>query len=175
MLPERKHPRLKKYDYRSPGYYFVTINTKDNLPVLAKQGYSPEYESYEEFLSVIGKKAKQQIFELESRYPNIKIEKYVIMPTHIHLIIAIGVMDVADNSAGASPRPTPVMPSLFDVVGTYKSLITRICNKIQNMPGRKIFQTSYYEEIIRTDAAYKAICKYIDNNPYNWSESHYYK
>ena len=168
-LHQRKHPRLKNFDYSSYGYYYVTINTYKNLPVLALQGYTSEYNDYDEMLSFIGKTAKLQLSELEIRFPNIKIENYVIMPTHIHLIVAIG------KVAGASPRPTPISSSLFDIICAYKSLTTRICNAEQSTPGRKIFQTSYYEEIIRTESAYEAIWKYIDNNPYNWNESHYYK
>lgn len=35
-FPKRKSPRLKEYDYSTPGYYFVTVCTKDKKCVLLK-------------------------------------------------------------------------------------------------------------------------------------------
>ena len=70
-LHQRKHPRLKKFDYSSYGYYYVTINTHKNLPVLALQGYNSEYNDYDEMLSFIGKTAKLQLSELEIKTQSI--------------------------------------------------------------------------------------------------------
>ena len=36
VLPKRKHPRLKSFDYSSSGYYFVTVCVKDRKPLLSK-------------------------------------------------------------------------------------------------------------------------------------------
>ena len=72
-------------------------------------------------------------------------------------------------AAGASPRPT-----VMDIVCAYKSQTTRICNKEDNIPGRKIFQTSFYDEIIRNRAAYDEISKYIFENPMKWKEDELY-
>jgi len=51
--------------------------------------------------SPLGKMAEQQLFELEKRYHYVKIDKYVIMPTRIHIIIIL-----QGETAGASPCPT---------------------------------------------------------------------
>ncbi len=51
-------------------------------------------------LTEAGKIAQEQMFLLEKRYPYVKIDKYVIMPTHIHAIIVLG------ETAGVNPRPT---------------------------------------------------------------------
>ena len=34
-FPQRKHVRLKNYDYSQDGAYFVTICTKDRKPLLS--------------------------------------------------------------------------------------------------------------------------------------------
>ena len=80
------------------------------------------------------------------------------MPNHIHAIIRL-----TEETAGASPRPT-----LMDVVSAYKSLTTRECNRMQNTPGRKIFQTSFYETVIRNEKGYQECWAYIDGNPAKW-------
>ena len=56
-------------------------------------------------LTVAGKIAENQLLQLTDRYPGVKVDKYVFMPTHLHMIIII-----ENNSAGASPRPTFTTP-----------------------------------------------------------------
>ena len=87
-----------------------------------------------------------------------KIDKHVIMPTHIHVIIVLG-----ENTAGDSQRST-----LSDIICAYKSLTTRACNQVFNTPGKKLFQTSFYESVLRNEQAYLECWRYIDGNPGKW-------
>lgn len=161
-LPKRKHPRLKDYDYSRNGYYFVTISTEKNKPILSKVGRGLAPAENKIFLTQIGKIAEWQLFELEKRFSYVRIDKHVIMPTHIHAIIILE--DTERNyTAGATPRPT-----LTDIICAYKSLTTRICNQRQNKAGRKLFQTSFYEEVIRNEQGYYEAWQYIDENPMKW-------
>ncbi len=61
----------------------------------------------------------------------------------------------------SSPRPM-----LFDVVCAYKSLTTRECKKLY--PVDKLFQTSFYEHIIRDQEDYNEKVRYIEANPLRW-------
>ena len=155
-LPKRKHPRLKEYDYSQNGYYYVTIHTADEKTVLSSvgRGLDPAV-----LLTTEGEIAEEQLLALEGRYPCVKIDKYVIMPTHLHAIIRL-----TDVAAGSRPRPT-----LMDVVKTYKSLTTRLCNQRLETPGQKRFQTSFYESVLRNEQAYRECWRYIDENPLKWS------
>ncbi len=171
--PNRKHTRLKNYDYSSGGYYFVTICSENMNCVFSsinrKTGYElapngREYTDTVVSLSNVGLIAEQQLFALESRFGFVKIDKYVIMPNHIHAIIIL-----ENQTAGASPRPT-----LTDIICAYKSLTTRICNESEKHVGRKLFQTSFYEEIIRNEEAYLEIWEYIAENPRKWQNDEYY-
>lgn len=160
-LPKRKPTRLKGYDYSIPGAYFVTICTQNRECILGDivgQGLAPA----EMNLSQYGKIAKDQLLDLENRYKSIKIDKYAIMPNHIHVIIII------DNTAGASPCPT-----ISDIICSFKSLTTRICNKIDNKQ-QKIFQTSFHDHIIRCEKDYQKIWEYIDTNPLKWKLDCFY-
>ena len=161
-LPKRKHPRLKCYDYSQPGFYFVTICVQDRLKILSRvgQGLAPAETVVD--LSPLGRLLEQQLFELEKRYDYVRIDKYIIMPDHIHVIIELTGDLIA---AAASDRPT-----LYDIVGAYKSITTRLCNKIYGTPGRKLFQTSFYEAVIRTEQGYFEAYQYIEGNPGRWME-----
>ena len=169
MEHHRKHPRLNSYDYSKQGYYFVTICTQNSEEILSKispvcdkvgRGLAPAL--FRTDLTIFGEIAEEQLFALQERYPYVKIDKYVIMPNHIHVIIILG-----QKRAGASPRPT-----LCDIICSYKSITTLKCNKRDNIKGRKIFQTSFYEHIIRNEKAYTAICRYIYENPIGWYHGH---
>ena len=146
-LPQRKYPRLEKYDYSSSGAYFITICTQNRKCILSR---------------IVGR-GLAPAASLEERYSHLKIDWYVIMPNHIHAII------VLDNkTAGASPRPT-----LTDIVCAYKSLTTAEAKR--NGFVGKLFQDSFYEHIIRGVDDYRETVDYILNNPINWYYDELYK
>ncbi|MBQ2000848.1 MAG: hypothetical protein II241_03615 [Clostridia bacterium] len=196
-LPKRKHPRLENYDYSSAGAYFVTICTQNRRCVLSRivgRGLAPAITSGIEY-TLFGKIAEEQLLLLEKRYPCLTVEQYSIMPNHIHAILIL-----ANEAAGASPRPTRMneaagasprptimdivcahkslttreneaagaspRPTIMDIVCAYKSLTTRECKK--NGFDGKLFQTSFYEHIIRGQEDYDEIAKYIYENPMQW-------
>ena len=196
-FPKRKHPRLKNYDYSQNGYYFVTICASNRRCVFGThqnvgRGLAPTENAHQPVgrglapaenthhpvgrepapaaqnnrivLTPRGEIAKQQLAALEKRYDFVRVDQYVIMPNHIHMIL------VLEGKAGASPRPT-----LSDILCAYKSLTTRTCNVAFNTPGEKLFQTSFYEKVIRSDEGYFAACQYISENPRKWKNDEYYK
>ncbi len=79
------------------------------------------------------------------------IDKYVIMPNHVHMIVFNG-----DNDA-----------SLAKKIQYFKSNLTRRL-------GRSIWQRGYYEYVIRSERDYLVRWKYIDDNPAKWATDDYY-
>ena len=155
-LPKRKSTRLKNYDYSQNGYYFITICTHKKQKLLCNivgEGLAPP----EIVLSKYEKIINTQLLDLEKRYSCIKVDKFVIMPNHIHIILVI------QNSGGASPSPT-----ISDIICTLKSLTTR-------MSGLNPFwQRSFHDHIICSEQDYLKIWNYIDTNPQKWSEDCFY-
>ena len=153
-LPQRKHPRLANYDYSTAGAYYITICTHNRQCLLSHIvgcGLAPIEVRYSEYGQIV----EEQLFLLEKRYPSLKIDQYVIMPNHIHAILLL------DGAVGDNQRPT-----ITDVVCAYKSLTTRECKKVR--PIEKLFQTSFYEHVIRGREDYNEIAEYIVNNPKQW-------
>lgn len=153
-LPQRKHPRLAHFDYSTAGAYFITICTQNRkclLSYIVGQGLG----SAEIRCTEYGDIAEEQLFLLEMRYPSLKIDRYVIMPNHIHAILLL------EETAGIAPRPT-----ITDIVCAYKSLTTRACKKAK--PVDKLFQNSFFEHVIRGREDYDEIAEYIVNNPKQW-------
>ncbi len=157
-LPKRKHPRLDNYNYSSAGAYFVTICTQNRRCVLSRivgRGLAPAEIDGVEY-TTFGKIAEKQLLLLEDRYPYLLVDRYVIMPNHIHIILIL-----ESDAAGASPRPT-----IMDTICAYKSLTTREC-KEKGLAG-KLFQTSFYEHVIRDRQDYEEHLRYIHENPMRW-------
>jgi len=160
-LPQRKHPRLKHYDYSLNGYYYVTICTHNKQGILSN--ITNQTAAVE--LTRTGKTTEESLLALQERFPYVKVDKYVIMPTHIHIIFAFDYKE----------QENELRPALTDVVCAFKSLSAIQCNKNDNTPGRKIWQTSFYEEVVSGHKAYYKIWDYIENNPANWAMDEYYK
>ena len=157
-LPIRKHPRLNHYDYSSGGAYFITICTQNRRCILSRivgRGLAPAETNAVEHTS-LGRIAEAQLLSLTDRYPHLELGRYIIMPNHIHCILIL-----KKDAAGASPRPT-----VTDIVCAYKSLTARECKKI-GFDG-KLFQTSFYEHIIRNKEDYEETTAYILENPMQW-------
>ncbi len=157
-LPKRKHPRLDSFDYSSCGAYFITICTQGKRCILSNIVPSTAEDDAHAEYTTFGKIAEKQLLLLEERYPILTVDQFVIMPNHIHIILLLG-----GDAAGASPRPT-----VMDIVCTFKSLTALACKRA-GFEG-KLFQTSFYEHIIRNASDYDETAKYIYQNPANWQK-----
>lgn len=163
-FPKRKHHKLKDYDYSLPGYYFVTICVDNCKHILSQVGQGLAPADTVTKLTDIGVIAKEQLFDIEKRFSYTRIDKYVIMPDHLHFIIEL----IGDPIKCYEAE----RPDLYAIIGAYKSLTTRICNKRMNTPGAKLFQTSFYESVIRSEQGYYEAYQYIEGNPARWLEKY---
>ena len=165
-MNSRKNNRLEFYDYSQNGAYFVTICTKDKQKIFwNNQPYSVgdgAHDVPQIRLSVYGKIVNDEIIKSNEIYNYIKVEKYVIMPNHIHLII--NVQNVDKGTSRAPSRTNEIIPSFI-------SMLKRFTNK---KCGEKIWQRSYHDHVIRNQADYNRIWEYVDTNAIKWESDCYY-
>lgn len=87
-LPQRKPTRLKNFDYSQNGYYFITICTHKRkiLCDIVGEGLCalPSIQ-----LTPVGETINKAIKFINNHYKNITVDKYIIIPNHIHLILKI--------------------------------------------------------------------------------------
>jgi REP element-mobilizing transposase RayT len=164
--PDRHHRRsirLKGYDYSRHGVYFVTIC------VIGRQCLFGEIRDGVMALSASGEIVDREWQASAVIRREIVLDSYVIMPNHLHGLVAI-VGVGADGIRPASPAgltgPTP--KSLQTMVRGFKSATTRHINDFQGTPGAAIWQRNYYERIVGNEREIDAIRTYIDNNPQQW-------
>ena len=163
-MNNRKSIRLKNYDYSRPGFYFITICTKDRKTLFG------HIENNIMILNDSGAMIKKCYFELEKRF-NIKCRDIVVMPNHIHCIIEIvGVPLVGTQKNG---QPQGIAPTLGDIIGVFKSITTNEYIKGVKAGNwqpfnKKLWQRNYWEHIIRNKESYMKLAEYIQNNPLKW-------
>ena len=144
----RKSARIPNYDYSRCNYYFVTICTYEHRCLFG----------YPDHLNQSGIIAQEEIIGLPSHYHTIMIDKFVVMPNHIHMILIIG--DGENN------------PNLNQIIGQYKSGVTRRIHEF--LPDMKIWQRSYHDHVIHDQKVYEKILMYIENNHIKWEEDCFY-
>ncbi len=155
-LPRRKNTRLKEYDYSGTGAYFITLCTKGRKPILSRIVGDGVLDIPKTVLSKYGKAVDKRIRLIDMHYDNIKIDNYVIMPNHIHILISV-------YNNGTSRMPSPTNDTIPSFVGTLKRFVNREV-------GEDVFQRSYYDHIIRDERDYLSRWQYIANNPIKWEE-----
>lgn len=140
--PERKIIRLNGYDYSRNGVYFVTICTKDRMCIFWENNgvYRPVTDDIAESdndptASVgtangrppcsdkihLSEYVRARLDEIHFHYPMVCVDKYVIMPNHIHVILRIAASFVPE----AGGRPMAV------------STISRIINQFKGAVSKK--------------------------------------
>ena len=157
-LPARKPTRLPNFDYSTPGAYFITICTKDRKCILGNIVGGGALDAPQMQTNHIGKMVEKYILS-GNKTPYVHVDKYVIMPNHIHMILLI------NNGASRASSPTNA------VIPRFVSALKRFCNQDT---GFTIFQRSYHDHIIRNEQDYLRIWEYIDNNPVRWKEDCFY-
>ena len=100
----RKRNRLEHYDYSQSGVYFITICTKDKRCVLGKVVVGDGALDVPEMKpSAPGIIVDDEIKKSAVIYENIKVDKYIIMPNHIHMILIVE-NDYKNGTSGAHIR-----------------------------------------------------------------------
>jgi len=166
--PEKHHRRsirLKGWDYRNSGAYFVTLVAHERELLFG------EMVGDEVRLSEFGEIARDEWLASPNIRREIQLDVFVVMPNHIHGIVWIVSDDV--GATGRSPLPPPHGPaskSLGSFIAGYKSVVTKRINQIRGTPGIPVWQRNYYDRIIRSERELDAIRRYIQNNPSRWAE-----
>ena len=152
---QRRSIRLKDYDYSQPGAYFITITTYQRASLFG------EIKDQTMQLNPYGLIVQSCWDSIPSHYSNIVLDSFVIMPNHVHGIIAI------EARAGLKPAPTK-NPPLPEIVRAFKTFSSKQINSVRGMPGLPVWQRNYYEHIVRNELELSSIKEYIGNNVAQW-------
>ena len=171
-------------NYADNGTYFITICTDNRVH------YFGAIEDGNMILSEIGLIVQQEWDKSFEIRKELFCDLYVIMPNHIHAILRIennclnesrvdphgradlqqiGRADIQQRTNqsilyGITYRPPK---SISSFVAGFKSAATKRINEYRNMPKSPVWQSRFYDHIIRNDDEYNRIERYILENPKN--------
>ncbi len=149
-LPKRKQLRLEGYDYSQNGAYHITICTKNKEQILCEIVGDGLCAVPKTDLTDTGKMVENSIVYI-NKYPDITVDKYVVMPNHVHMLISI-----YNEDEGKTDIDIP------EIIKRFKSYTS-------NLFGDELWQRSYNDHIIRGQQDYDEIWQYIDENPLKWN------
>ena len=168
-IHHRRSIRLKHFDYRQDGFYFITLCCKDNVHFFG------EIIDDHMQLNEIGKIAQKCWYDIPNHFENVELHEFVIMPNHIHFIIEIvGAKYFSPHNPNEfmPNRPKGTSQTIGSIVRGFKVGVTKWVR--QNTHIHTLWQRNYYEHIIRTEESYHKISDYIKYNPLNWRTDRFY-
>ena len=169
--PNRHHRRsirLRGWDYTRPGTYFVTLCVQNRACLFGNivNGHM--------HLNAAGMIVRKCWHDIPDHFPMVELDEYVVMPNHVHGIIAINRMGPpvgANNDLPLPERPqqpnTGTSRTLGSVVRGFKIGVTKWFRA--NTDVQTVWQRNYYENIIRTGRDLNRIRRYISDNPRKWN------
>ena len=164
----RRSIRLHGYDYSQSGAYFFTIVTQGKACLFG------EIKDGKVLLNEAGKVILSWWYELPKKFPNIKLDTFIVMPNHFHGIIIIDDLHVCSNEGDTDKKPT-----LGTVIQWFKTMSTNeYIRGVKNLGwqpfDRRLWQRNYYEHIVRNEQDWERIHNYIESNPLNWEDDNEY-
>ena len=173
--------RLDGFDYSQIGSYFVTIVTH------GRECLFGDVADGKMVWNDVGKIVEQCWKEIPDHFPYASLDEFIVMPDHVHGIIVLGIDrdDVGfrrDTACRVSTTKTtthqtqtvrfgrPTKQSIPTIVRSFKSAATRTINQYRNSPGQSVWQSRFYDHIVRNDDEFSRIREYVLYNPQNWKK-----
>lgn len=157
--------RLKDWDYSTPWWYYVTINTHNHV------SWFGEIVNSKMALNQFGKVVERCWVEIPKHYSFVELDEHIVMPNHMHGILITSQKgtrrDVACNvSTNRFSKISPKQGSLSVIIRSFKSAAAK---QIHETGCRKFsWQARFYNRIIRSEEELYHIRKYIEQNPLKW-------
>ncbi len=115
-MPYRRSIRLKEYNYKSDGAYFVTLCTADRAPIIT---------------AVRERILKRELRSLEERFPGVHVDFFIFMKNHVHCIFLFEdsvvplpqVIQVFKSKTTIAIRRLGYLPKIFWQKNYYEHII----------------------------------------------------
>jgi REP element-mobilizing transposase RayT len=168
---KRKSIRLEGFDYGSDGAYYVTVCSHSKKRIFS------EIVNGAVSLLPIGKIIEEELQITNRLRHYVTIIEWIIMPDHIHLILFIHKDSKEPEHLAPSGTHlhfpegyknefSPQRENLASVIRGIKSAVTTRV-KIAGLETQ-VWQSRFYERIVRNQKELRKFVRYIRNNPHNW-------
>lgn len=166
-MPLRQNRKLNRWpghDYSLPGYYFITICTKNRQVVFG------EVFNYKMELNEFGQISADFLQDIPKHFNNCELDEFIVMPNHVHCLLYINYKNEKEHLkivVDADLRPLRNTECLLSkIIHQFKSSVTREIHKQDCLHFQ--WQRSFYDRVIRNETELSRIRKYIFDNPVKW-------
>lgn len=181
-MHNRRSIRMKRFDYSQSGRYFITICTDNRVSLFGC------IQDGAMVLNEGGLTAKTCWLDVPNHYPNVTLDKFIVMPNHVHGILLIendtkltvnksnGIDDVEsyiDQMQKVNKYRHIIPSSIGAIIRGCKTGVTKWFRG--NLVAYNVWQRDYYEHLILNDQEYLQISRYIEINPKLWLEDRFYE
>lgn len=151
--PGKQDQRAIWHDYKSPGRYMITLlkgNSPEQFSTIDCERQIKEWERgvFSTNWTRTGKVIADSLYNIRNLNPYLTTEQYVIMPDHVHFILAVN-------------------HYLDDVLGNYIARFKAAVNNIMGMTG--IFDSGFNDQIVTPQRNLNDLYQYIRSNPYRYA------
>jgi len=185
----RRSIRLRDYDYRAAGAYFVTVCAHQRAQVFGQIRDGMMH------VNAWGAIVAAEWERTAALRPYVELDAFVVMPNHFH-----GILLITDDATGrgmdsaakddvirrgmARHAPTtnnarkfgkPIARSLPTIVGAFKSAATNAIHRLPDATDDPVWQRNYHEHVIRHAREYHQIRAYTLTNPARWLRDTFYE
>jgi REP element-mobilizing transposase RayT len=122
-------------------------------------------------LKPAGTIAEAHLAILSTHYPDVSVDRFVVMPNHVHALIQTDRPALPPPTAGdvlTKGLMPPKAGSLSAIIRSYKSGVSRAWHEAGLLDFS--WQSCFHEHIVRSQASLEATRIYIEGNPKNWEE-----
>jgi hypothetical protein len=180
-MSERHAFRAKWHDYNA-GIYFITIcshNLQHIFGTITGGRFYP---------TELGSLVAAHLALLPDWHADTELWNYVVMPNHIHFVLAVRTGCPFVVSSGENKRhPGCLKPPMHGdeaedyhhnsrlamIIGAFKAGVSRVSRAELNL-REPCWHSRFHEHIIRNQRSLENIMTYIDNNVLNWDKDCYY-
>ena len=154
-----KSLRNRNINYRS-GWWSVSIQVAKNNSIFGA------IVGDRVVLNALGRAVEEYWRSLPTKYPELELFDFVVMPNHFHALLRIHF------------APTNREHHLGFLMSRFKGGTSFIYGKMRRAGevediGDGLWQRDYWDDLITSEAEFKGWQKYIRENPANWSSDRY--
>lgn len=147
--------RARFHDYRRPGWYLITMVTKDRRNILGDLVFDPTPHIR---LLPFG----QEVMDVEKNkitkyYPNVHVNNICLMPDHIHMILWVS-------------HPFTDHKTLGDVISGFKQGCNRCLRQITRVWEATAFERGFNDRVLLEDGQLARWKAYLRDNPRRLAE-----
>ena len=165
--------RASWWDYAAGGWYFVTICTQHRLTLFGD--VLPEDDRLIR-LTPAGEMVSHCWRTLGTQFAFAAVDAFVVMPNHLHGIVAIRstVPPIPERTRAPDTRPNGTLAgSIGRIIQAFKSETTVAYIRAVQHDGwepvdGRLWQRGYHDHVIRDSADLERVRSYIAANPQRW-------